>query len=225
MPPTEDAFVRAIIEAPADDAVRLIFADWLEDRGESARATFIRFQCRRAELMRFVESWAGKASNERGGELGAEAGAALAEAQALERRECELLSGGRDYEWFFPRGAFRDPASWTYQRGFVADVTCTLADWLARGAAIVSRHPVERVTLAGAEPEELRVWQDWNWWKNTVNDHPDTLPPAVFDLLEGGEPDTLPGADPVWRAYPTRDAALGALSAALLRHAREAKGR
>lgn len=51
--PEEVAFVEAICEAPADYMPRLVFSDWLEERGDS-RAETIRRQCaeeiRRAEL-------------------------------------------------------------------------------------------------------------------------------------------------------------------------------
>lgn len=43
----EQAFLQAIRESPDDHALRLIFADWLEDRGDTAsraRAEFIRVQ-------------------------------------------------------------------------------------------------------------------------------------------------------------------------------------
>lgn len=36
------AFLAAIIAEPADDTVRLVFADWLDENGESRWATFIR---------------------------------------------------------------------------------------------------------------------------------------------------------------------------------------
>ena len=42
------AFLGDIIENIDDDAPRLVFADWLEDNGDPARAEFIRLQCRRA---------------------------------------------------------------------------------------------------------------------------------------------------------------------------------
>src|SRR5262245_9632541 len=55
------AFLRAIKEQPDDDGPRLIFADWLEERGDP-RGEFIRLQCalartdeddpRRADLIR-----------------------------------------------------------------------------------------------------------------------------------------------------------------------------
>ncbi|MGH7227507.1 MAG: TIGR02996 domain-containing protein, partial [Gemmataceae bacterium] len=49
----ERVFFEAIREAPHDDAPRLIYADWLEEQGgaaRTARAHFIRIQCRLAEL-------------------------------------------------------------------------------------------------------------------------------------------------------------------------------
>jgi uncharacterized protein (TIGR02996 family) len=41
----EEAFIQAIREAPNDDAPRLIYADWLEEHGQSGRADLIRVQC------------------------------------------------------------------------------------------------------------------------------------------------------------------------------------
>lgn len=43
-----DAFLEAILQDPDDDTPRLIFADWLEEQGDSAsaaRAEFVRVQC------------------------------------------------------------------------------------------------------------------------------------------------------------------------------------
>jgi uncharacterized protein (TIGR02996 family) len=37
--------LRAILESPEDDAPRLVFADWLEEQGDTMRAEFIRIQC------------------------------------------------------------------------------------------------------------------------------------------------------------------------------------
>jgi uncharacterized protein (TIGR02996 family) len=42
---TRQAFLAAIIDAPEDDAPRLIYADWLDEHGECERAEFIRLQC------------------------------------------------------------------------------------------------------------------------------------------------------------------------------------
>lgn len=41
---SEKAFLRAILDDPADDTARLVYADWLDDHGEAERAEFIRAQ-------------------------------------------------------------------------------------------------------------------------------------------------------------------------------------
>jgi uncharacterized protein (TIGR02996 family) len=40
----EDALIQAVREAPDDQGVRLVYADWLEERGD-ARADFLRLEC------------------------------------------------------------------------------------------------------------------------------------------------------------------------------------
>jgi len=46
------AFVRAILDDPDDDLVRLVFADWLQERGQEARAAWIRSSLELAKLPR-----------------------------------------------------------------------------------------------------------------------------------------------------------------------------
>jgi uncharacterized protein (TIGR02996 family) len=45
-----ERFLRAIEAEPDDDAVRLVFADWLEENGDADRARFIRLQCEHHRL-------------------------------------------------------------------------------------------------------------------------------------------------------------------------------
>jgi uncharacterized protein (TIGR02996 family) len=46
----DDAFLQAILDAPDDDTPRLVYADWLEERGQPDRGEFIRVQCALARL-------------------------------------------------------------------------------------------------------------------------------------------------------------------------------
>ncbi len=46
----KDALLARILEDPADDAARLVYADVIEELGEDDRAAFIRLQCRKAWL-------------------------------------------------------------------------------------------------------------------------------------------------------------------------------
>jgi uncharacterized protein (TIGR02996 family) len=61
----EDAFQASILESPDDDALRLIYADWLDEHGQPKRAEFIRVQCQLAQLdpgitpLRDYARWAG----------------------------------------------------------------------------------------------------------------------------------------------------------------------
>jgi uncharacterized protein (TIGR02996 family) len=54
-----DRFLWTILDAPDDDAPRLVFADWLEDHGESAHAEFIRLQCALAGHPEEDDQWLG----------------------------------------------------------------------------------------------------------------------------------------------------------------------
>jgi uncharacterized protein (TIGR02996 family) len=77
---TADSFLEDIRRNPDDDTPRLIFADWLDENGDAARAEFIRLQCRLAQLAEDDP-----------------------ERAALERREEELLSA---HEQVWTTGAF-----------------------------------------------------------------------------------------------------------------------
>jgi len=54
-----DALLRAVIENVADDAPRLVYADWLEEHGEPERAEFIRLQCELGQWERVYDRESG----------------------------------------------------------------------------------------------------------------------------------------------------------------------
>lgn len=54
---SRESFIRAICETPGDDSVRSIYADYLEEQGETARAEFIRVQVELAQRPREYEVW------------------------------------------------------------------------------------------------------------------------------------------------------------------------
>jgi uncharacterized protein (TIGR02996 family) len=112
-----DAFLRAIFEAPDDDAPRLVYADWLEENGDPFRAEFIRVQC---ELART-----------RGG----------ASLQAREQALLEAYQG----EWLGPlrRWAVR----WTFHRGFLVEVAVPLSVYIFHRAALALLAPRARVVV------------------------------------------------------------------------------
>jgi uncharacterized protein (TIGR02996 family) len=119
-----DGFLQAVREAPDDDAPRLIYADWLDDHGEHARAEFIRAQCALARLGEGDEEyWPLRV---RAGRLQAEHGKRWAKPlRHLVRR-------------------------WTFRRGFVEDVTLSADAFLRHGDELFRAAPVRNVRLLHA---------------------------------------------------------------------------
>lgn len=48
----EEALLRAVVDAPGDDAPRLVYADWLEEHGHPERAEYLRFEVKLAHHLR-----------------------------------------------------------------------------------------------------------------------------------------------------------------------------
>jgi uncharacterized protein (TIGR02996 family) len=88
-----DALIRAVYAAPADDAPRLVYADWLDEHDDPARAEFIRLQC---ELARMT-TWAAPRR------------------RAAEERAAELL---REHQKRWLGDLAAHPGDWQFRRGF-----------------------------------------------------------------------------------------------------------
>jgi uncharacterized protein (TIGR02996 family) len=127
---SEAGLLAAIIDEPDDDTPRLVYADWLEEHGDDARAEFIRIQCRLARLgvvdLRRVRQaeWLYDSM-----ETGFEAREFLrlphclrrlaGDVQRLLGREEELLAGHWK-AWLGPLAELGE--EWAWRRGFVEDV-------------------------------------------------------------------------------------------------------
>lgn len=151
----EEAFLKAILDDPDDDAPRLLMADWLEERGD-LRGEFIRVQCRLHHLLHdegeqaFLQAHIG----------------------SLRRRERELLSvGGRVFDWFGDWTWLVIPgmpalhhqgkgkliiyhnrlcdSTWTitFSRGFVEEIACTADDFLTVEQSLLKQTTLRRVNL------------------------------------------------------------------------------
>jgi uncharacterized protein (TIGR02996 family) len=121
----EDAFLRAVIADPDDDAPRLIYADWLDEHGQGARAEFIRVQIALARM---------STRDERRRRF-------LSRQRRLLRRYGET--------WAEPlRSLF-----WNYQfhRGFVESAICSNArEFLRRGEELFALAPIRDLFLSRA---------------------------------------------------------------------------
>lgn len=215
-----DAILRAILDDPADDLPRLAYADWLLEQGDDAGAEFIRAQvevgacglydcptpilaarprgrtrcgsCRFCRPKKRAEEACGLLLHEAAGDLG--------------------MPYAYTTEW---HANGRDPATthatlylW---RGFVQAVRCPLHSWLEHGPAVVRAHPVERVVTDAtplAFPDDPRpVWRSYQFANYDV-----------FRFMAGERVNLLGAPSPhgTSRRYDSEQAALDALSAALL---------
>lgn len=119
----DDAFLQAILEQPEDDGPRLMYADWLSERGDE-RGEFIRVQC---ELAHTPEDHPHRAHWE-----------------AIER---DLLTRHRN-AWLGPLRslAYR----WEFSRGFPEEAAVEAAAFLAHAHLFFSQTPLRVVRMLHA---------------------------------------------------------------------------
>src|SRR5437763_6998841 len=98
----QDALLAAVLDAPDDDAPRLVYADWLDENGQPERAEFIRVQLAQEGEPAHSPRW-----------------------RELEKRSRALLMGNRRKWGPAPDGLARDPE---FRRGFVESVCTPAAD-------------------------------------------------------------------------------------------------
>jgi uncharacterized protein (TIGR02996 family) len=118
---SEESFMKAILEAPDDDALRLVYADWLEERGDP-RGEFIRIQIARADAEGDTRT-----------------------NHVLLPREKELR-GEHGGVW---AGPVRDLVSnWEFHRGLLEEVTINARSFIEKGEVVLRLAPfVRRVRL------------------------------------------------------------------------------
>jgi len=119
----DHAFLQAVLDEPDDDAPRLIYADWLEERGDP-RGEFIRVQCALERLP-----------------MGA---AARRELKARERH----LEAAHRRAWLGP--LYRLAYLWGFRRGFAEEVAVRAQDFLADADTFFAAAPVRLARLVNA---------------------------------------------------------------------------
>src|SRR5438552_4090698 len=116
---TDADFLRPILAEPDADGPRLVYADWLEEQGQTERAEFIRVQCARAKL---------PADDPR--------------SATLREREKVLLEQHR-LEWSAPLSGLA--AGWEFVRGFPDRIRIEARVFLARADALFDAVPLRHV--------------------------------------------------------------------------------
>lgn len=216
-----EALLRPILENPADDCARLVFADFLEEQGEGERAEFIRVGC---ELVRRDNLFLVGHPRD-----------------VLSRRERSLLltnwlkwtprlSTDSSFEVILSkRWTFTGTPACEFRRGFVDAITLPLDLFLKHAKDIFAREPVTRVTLSDRVPltnqNDRNLFGYFRRVPGSIfgSDNSD-LPPELFDLLIEGlttKDNPLHGWEQLWRDYVNPEAAVADLSAACVTFARE----
>jgi uncharacterized protein (TIGR02996 family) len=208
--PEARALLRRILEVPADDVARLVFADWLQEHDEPERAEFIRVQGRIAHLdmgARMLPKGVGR-------EL------LFAAEGNLVRNHWDdwvplNLTGEYLFAWDEATATIELGCShsfYAFNRGFVSEVRLSLAAFMEHAEALFRAHPIERVTLTDREPLWAPEAGRAAWVSDEANLHAANAACRVGPLARW-----LPvtaGYENLLRVYETRELARAALSAA-----------
>lgn len=171
----------AVLAAPDDDLPRLIYADWLDERGETAMANFIRIQLAIAQGEEFCERFCTGDKPKSSDPTTCPQPRCRCKPCTLRRREYELWSKHR-LSWNpaamrpcmdafnereirnFERMAvreWREPSPWTwlftdrvvtFRRGFPAAFRMPLGAAVRWMPALMAMWPVESVRIVDREP-------------------------------------------------------------------------
>jgi uncharacterized protein (TIGR02996 family) len=157
MHPADDAFLAAIRDRPDDDLPRLVYADYLDERGD-LRGEFIRVQIERATLL---------GDDPRRFDLVA--------------REQELLRAHEE-EWLGPLAEI--VSNHEFRRGFISGVLVMTEAFVAHAETLFAWSPIHEVKLRGAAGwvKELAALPELQWL-TAIDLCFDHLEPADAGLL------------------------------------------
>ncbi|QGJ71479.1 Hypothetical protein PBC10988_31840 [Planctomycetales bacterium 10988] len=123
-----------IMNSPLEDGPRLIYADWLEEQGDEARADFIRLQCERAALPPYHP-----------------------QRQILEDRERELLEK-HEFRWRAALDALTSVESVRFHRGWIDEIALECRGYLKESWQLFQVCPL----LRGIRPTGISLrWREF----------------------------------------------------------------
>lgn len=132
---TQSGLLRAIRDNPDEDTPRLMYADFLDEEGDAARAEFIRVQIERGTLPETD-----------------------ARRRALEDREHALLAE-HERDWLGVAHDADELTEWEFARGFVNEVAASPVFMNGPGTDLCAAHPVRRWRVMSGQnnfPADLR---------------------------------------------------------------------
>jgi len=140
-----EALHRAVLADPDDDTLRLVYADALEEEGDSRRAAFVRSQ---VELARRPDY----------------------DPACVRARSCGWANPVAD--WVLDLPELPEGLGWTrepFRRGFPAAVEARdAAAFVAHADDLFARFPIESLDLAVAQVAQVRAFADCEWLARLV---------------------------------------------------------
>ncbi len=239
---TADALYQAVVEYPFDTLARLVLADRLQELGEDERAEFIRIDCEPGGIGHQDASRLWHRYNAEHWAADLYAAGLIAVSPAVwgsayqENARMAVIRNGFVSEvrcpldWWTGGACGRCQGTGYDRRDLRLGSDCPDCHGTGRtpghGAAVVARHPVTKVVCVGAEPFHLTTARDfrerWCWFGRAANvGRAGELPADVFDAVTGFAEFDDSGRT---KRYFTREAAVEALSRALVDLAREGAG-
>jgi uncharacterized protein (TIGR02996 family) len=166
-----DALLAAILAHPGEDTPRLMYADWLDENGEPARAEFIRVQVAIARPGCYACQFRAEVLPNSSPAAAPRSCRCPADKRALPGRERELLEEHRGALVPVVAGLDVEPclnpdtrypvedgrATGLPVRGLCERLRITASDWLTHADAILARHPVRRVRITDEIAVEINV--------------------------------------------------------------------
>jgi uncharacterized protein (TIGR02996 family) len=178
----EEAFLRAICANPDDDLPRLVYADWLDERGDP-RGEFIRVECELPHL----------ASED-------------PRRRQLHLRDCELIRLHKE-RWvgMIPELVRRHLAGyWDFRRGLLEVLAIDAAALVGEAAAYVRCMPISQLTVYNLSADAARGLANSPVLARVLNlalsagrgyyssqSHPAVSPEAVLSVLQATSPARL----------------------------------
>lgn len=222
-----ELLMRAILENPAEDVPRLMYADAIEER-DPARAEFIRSQC-----------LAGAPDADRWHRSSADCRCATCQSARIEARFADRWASWIAFAPFpayvVRSGAYVVGAAWhpgddparpiyaKFTRGFVTRLDCpTAADFLEYAPAIFARHPVEQVRLRDLRSGWSRD-RDGCFFERERRGAPATANTVPAELARSW-PDPWSRGRPPTASYKTSASADAALNSACIAFGRKHVG-
>ncbi len=140
---TEADFLHAVLANPDDDAPRLVFADWLEEQGDSERAALIRAQIALANPPYSNLTEQTRAKHDRAYGL-------------LREQEAACWTPENAARWLHVPKVVASRCY--FHRGFLREMSVFMDDWLSYGPHLVCLAPVQKVDLLDKKPIRSHVF-------------------------------------------------------------------